>query len=158
MNDALQDFLDERAVIAVGLRYSRALDGRDWDEFLRCFTADARYGRAGHTVSGHTAIVTQAQKFLRRLDATQHVATNFEVRLDGDRARMRSYYIGTHMRRCEEKEEHFVLAGVYEDQMVRTSDGWRIEVRELVPQWTSGDPALLGPTIARRFGGDPGQQ
>jgi 3-phenylpropionate/cinnamic acid dioxygenase small subunit len=151
MSDRLQDLIDERDVRAVGLRYARALDTRDWALLLACFTTDAGWGPQGMRATGHDAIAAQAFEALHRLDATQHVTTNFEVTLHGDRAAMRSYYVATHMRRGAAGEEHFVVAGIYHDDLVRAPDGWRIALRDMTSLWSSGDPALLGPAMSARL-------
>jgi hypothetical protein len=35
-----------------------------------------------------------------------------------------------------EPERHLTFGGVYEDELVRTADGWRITPRTLFPMWT----------------------
>jgi hypothetical protein len=36
-----------------------------------------------------------------------------------------------------------VVAGRYEDRLVRTADGWRIAHRELITMWTAGNLAVV---------------
>ena len=36
------------------------------------------------------------------------------------------------------------MAGVYEDELARTADGWRIIHRTLTIHWTDGNPAVVG--------------
>ena len=145
MSDPLRGLLDERAIVAVGLRYARALDTRDWDLLAGCFQPDARWGARDTTVEGRAAIRAKAAAALSDLDATQHVTTNFEVTLDDDRAAMRSYFVATHMRRgADGTEARFVVAGTYVDAFVLTSDGWQIARRTIHPMWSSGEQALLG--------------
>jgi len=34
--------------------------------------------------------------------------------------------------------DNFIIAGRYEDELLRTPDGWRISFRRLVVMWTQG--------------------
>ena len=36
------------------------------------------------------------------------------------------------------------IAGRYEDELVRSTDGWRISHRSLIEMWTAGDPHPTG--------------
>ena len=36
------------------------------------------------------------------------------------------------------------MAGVYDDELRRTADGWRIVHRTLTVTWTDGNPAVIG--------------
>ena len=140
MQDRIAELLEKQSIIEVGLRYASAVDTRDIDRFLSCFTPDARWYSDVHDARGHQEIAEAMQRAATHLDAAQHVATNFEVTLDGDRATMRSCYIATHVKA---PLEPYVLAGAYDDELVKTADGWRIRSRKLTIQWTSGDPAVM---------------
>ncbi len=151
--ETLQDLLEERAVIAIGLRYAEALDGKDFALLLTCFTPYARWGTTQSMAAGHAEIAARAEEALRDLDATQHVTTNFQVRLEDDRARMRSYYLATHVRRAHGSDPpHYVVAGRYDDALVRTPGGWAIAERRLTGLWSTGDPAILGAAFAAKVG------
>lgn len=140
MQDTIAELVEKQRIIEVGLRYASAVDTRDVERFLTCFTPDAHWYSDVHDARGHDQIAEALRRTIALLDATQHVATNFEVTLDGDRAHMRSCYIATHVRA---PLEPFVLAGAYDDVLVKTADGWRIRERRLTIQWTRGDPAVM---------------
>ncbi|MBV9840999.1 MAG: nuclear transport factor 2 family protein [Sphingomonadaceae bacterium] len=93
----VQALIDERDIVAVGLRYASAIDTRNRERFVGCFTEDAEYGLDGNSVRGHERIGHTITRVERQFSATQHVTTNFEVTLDGDRATMRSCYFATHV-------------------------------------------------------------
>jgi 3-phenylpropionate/cinnamic acid dioxygenase small subunit len=141
----MQDLIDERDIVAVGLRYARSIDRRDREGFLSCFAPDAEYGLDGNNVRGHERIGHTITRVERQFSATQHVTTNFEVTLDGDRATMRSCYFATHVWREAFADPHLVMGGVYDDVLARTPEGWRIAVRHLTNSWITGDPeAVVG--------------
>ncbi|MEY3618629.1 MAG: hypothetical protein RL726_1327, partial [Actinomycetota bacterium] len=69
----------------------------------------------------------------------QHLLGNHRVDIDGDRATCSSYLQSQHVRRSAEGGPNFIVAGQYEDTMIRTADGWRIEFRRLSVWWTEGN-------------------
>ena len=151
-DSSLQALLDERDIIAVGLRYAASIDKREFETLATCFTPDGAWGTQAMMTVGHAAIQAKAREALQYLKATQHVTTNFQVTLDGDRARMRSCYLATHVREADGRDEHWVIGGVYDDDLVRTPGGWRIAHRLLTNLWGTGDPAILGADFAQRAG------
>lgn len=152
MDSAIKELIDQRDCQAVGLRYARALDSKDFDLLLSAFTPDASWGPKGGAVQGHGAIRSRAQDGLQHVSATQHVTTNFEVTVNGDAATMRSCYLATHVGQAAGGEAHWVVAGIYDDRLVRTAEGWRIAVRDMTNLWQTGDPAILGQDFAARIG------
>jgi hypothetical protein len=134
---------DERAVVGVALRYARSIDTKNQELFMSCFTADALFGLPKLRMDPGMRLEL-ALPFLRSLfSATQHVTTNFEVTVTGDRAVMRSLYIATHVWREKLADPLFVMGGHYEDDLVRTDNGWRIRDRLLVNAWYTGERSAI---------------
>lgn len=134
---------DERAIVGIALRYARSIDTKDQELFLSCFTPDALFGLP-KLRNDPGMKLELALPFLQSLfSATQHVTTNFEVTVSGDRAVMRSLYIATHVWREKFSDPLFVMGGHYEDDLVRTDDGWRIRDRLLVNAWYTGDRGAI---------------
>jgi uncharacterized protein (TIGR02246 family) len=119
---------DVEAIRAVLVRYATAIDTKDWPLFRTCFTADATtdYGEIGSwaDADGITRFMDAAHQ---GFGATNHMLSNFVIEVDGDWARATT-------------SVHAVLAfadasgwidsvGRYEDDLVRTPDGWRIARR-----------------------------
>jgi len=65
----------------------------------------------------------------------------------GEKATVRSYFQAQHVRMEAEGGEHFMIGGRYDDQMVRTPDGWRIATRQVSGMWSQGNPLVLGSTL-----------
>ena len=133
--------LARQPIIDVGLRYATAIDQRDVAAFCSCFTADALWVSSVHEARGHSEMSVVLEHALANLDATQHIATNFEVCIDGGRATMRSCFVATHVRL---PFPHYVMGGFYDDELVRIDESWRISTRSLTIQWTTGDPSIVG--------------
>ena len=132
--DALADRL---AIVDLLHRYATGLDTKDWDLLASGFTADgvADYGALGG------------------LDASQHIITNEVIELDGDRATARCYFQAQHVFTGAEGGDNFLVGGTYDDEIVRTVDGWRIRHRTLTATWTDGNPAVFEAAAARLAAG-----
>ena len=84
---------------------------------------------------GTEAIRAGFDASLVRFEACMHAVTNLHVVVDGDRAVARYYVQGWHWVRAVEPrvstEADFLVLGVMQDDVVRQSDGWRVERRRL---------------------------
>lgn len=139
------DLRDRLAIQDVLVRYGTSLDDQDWPRFATCFVPDAvaNYGGLGeHT--GRDKIQSLCEQALAPLDGSQHFISNFEIEIHGDRAKSRCYLMAQHMKKSAPGGPHFLLAGTYRDELIRTDEGWRITRRELVTTWTEGNPLVIG--------------
>lgn len=124
---------DERAIIAVLVRYATAIDRRDWPLLASCFAEDveADYGDIG-IWHGRDAIVNHMAEGHAKIGPTLHRLTNFVIAGEGDEARAACYVDALLMRSgCGEmfRQAH----GLYEDRLVRSEEGWKIRSRRFVP-------------------------
>ena len=135
---------DEKAIIDLTIAYTWALDERRFDDLRTIFAADATAELAGVRCDGLEAIIARIRGALMKVDASQHVISNQQVRVDGDTATCRCYLVGQHIKRGLPGGEHFIMSGTYSDRLARTADGWRITERSLEILWTEGNPAVAG--------------
>jgi hypothetical protein len=141
--ELLQRLLDEREIQALAVRYAWSLDTRDWDGLRTVFTEDATAVLGGVECDGPDAIVARCSRALSPLDASHHLNGCHEVTLLGDgEARHRCYFTAQHVIENAEGGPHWIVAGTYHDDVVRTPAGWRIRRRVLTVSWTEGNPAL----------------
>ena len=142
MGAADDTWADEKAIIDLTVAYAWALDTA-----VRRPPSGVRRGRrrdlAGQHCEGLDAITARIERPLSRLDVTQHVVTNHQVKVDGDTATCRCYLVGQHVKGTDGGDT-FIMAGVYDDELRRTADGWRIVHRTLTVTWTDGNPAVIG--------------
>ena len=144
----MQRMLDQQAVIDIAIRYTWALDSNNWDELDDVFTPDgSAHFMASEPEVGLDAIKARVASALGHLDDSQHIVSNHQVRIDGDQATHRCYLHAQHVRRGVEGGELYVVAGRYEDDMVRTSAGWRIKRRALIAMWNDGNRAVVRPEL-----------
>ena len=124
--------------------YPVALDTQRWDLFDLAFTEDVRADFGGAALWTDLASFKETFAFIHApFDSTQHVTTNHQVVIDGDRATCLSYVRGLFMRTLPEGGNMFESGGWYDDQLVRTAAGWRIKDRVCRMQWWTGNPAVL---------------
>ena len=116
-------------VADVLVRYATGIDRRDWDLFRTCFTEDceADYGDIGQWRS-----VDEITEWMARSHEpcghTLHRITNVAVSADGhDRVAARSYVDALVLGPDDRTGVRAV--GYYDDDLVRTSGGWRIARR-----------------------------
>jgi len=139
----LQTLLDEREIHRVATRYCRALDTKDWALLDEVFVADATAMLGSTTMlTGIEEIRGRIRSALQHLDDSQHLVGNHEVAVDGDTATHRCYLQAQHVRRAATGGPNYIVAGRYENRLVRTDVGWRIAHRTLVVMWTEGNLAV----------------
>jgi ketosteroid isomerase-like protein len=139
----LQDIVDEHEIVKVVLRYCRALDTKDWQLLDDVFMVDATADLAAPSpLVGIEAIRARIRAALENLGLSQHLVGNHEVSVDGDTAVHRCYLQAQHVRRAASGGPNYIVAGRYEDRLVRTERGWRIVHRTLVVMWTEGNLAV----------------
>ena len=134
---------DDRAeIIDLLARYAIACDRREFDAVGECFTEDGQATYSGKRLDpGRAAIVAHMQP-LASLPLTQHVVGSVSVSLDGDRATATSYTT-VHLVRPTADGHEVVHRGLsYDDQLVRTPEGWRFQERFHQVLWSTSEPTV----------------
>ncbi len=146
LSPAVAQALVDRADIAdLSVRYTRALDRRDWQLLRTCFTDDATIDYEGmDPIDGPDALVDVCRGVLDQLDASQHLLGNLVVDVHGDDAESECYLHAQHVRRGTPGGDTYIVAGTYADRLRREPDGWKITHRRLTVTWTDGNSAVLG--------------
>ncbi len=135
------DAAERQAIIAVLVTCAGAYDRRDWDALHDVFTDDA----LGYGVAGRRAVIEFVRRFLGGCGPSQHLLSNHEILVDGDRAasdcKARVFHVGAGGR----SHLTYECLGNYRDAFVRTEQGWRIAKREFDVTIELGDSSVLGP-------------
>ena len=131
---------DERAIVAVLVRYATAIDRRDWDLFGTCFTHDveADYGDIG-SWRGRTALVEYMARGHAPIGPTLHRLTNFVITGDNRCAHATSY-VDALLLRPQPGVALRRAYGLYEDRLIHEADGWRICRRTFTMALLQEDP------------------
>ena len=126
------DQLSDRAEIHdLLVREAHALDKGDWDAWERTFTPDADidYSENGGERGKLPKVRAWLAETYATFPASQHLSSNAEIKLHGDRATARTMqYICVEM--IYEGEKRVVISGIwFHDEFVRAADGWLISKR-----------------------------
>lgn len=141
----LDELLDKQAITETCYRYGIALDSRDWATLRTCFTEDAKAIYRGlEPCQNYQDIEDRCRAVLEPLTASQHLIGNVTVELEGDEAACVSYLQAQHVKAGTPGGDNYIIAGRYDDRLVRTADGWRMSERRLEILWTDGNPAVVG--------------
>jgi hypothetical protein len=138
----LQDRLDIAANLS---RYTYGCDTKDYDLIASAFLPDASidYDSLPPFKQGFQDFIGSVRQTLTQLKSTQHFVGNLDVTVDGDRAHCTSYVQATHV---ADNGHMFVGAGRYDDDLIRTPDGWKIAARVFRRQW-GRDPDGLAKSL-----------
>ncbi len=150
---------DRFAIIATLDRYSECLDRRDWDRLAEVFTEDVDMDFGDWHEVGRANVTRLIRSYLDGCGASQHLLGNYRIRFADedrsgeretsadsvDRAISRCYCRVMHMGKGEHEGKYYETWIEYEDELVRTPDGWRSRKRVGRAQMHQGDPSLLGP-------------
>jgi ketosteroid isomerase-like protein len=121
---------DKEQIAEVLIRYATGIDSKDWALLRTCWTedVDVDYGEVGQ-YSGADAITGLMEQLHHAMGPTYHRLTNFAIAVDGDRATARSYVHAVLQAIPDDGASWVEALGHYDDELSRTSDGWRIARR-----------------------------
>ncbi|HEV7583401.1 MAG TPA: nuclear transport factor 2 family protein [Mycobacterium sp.] len=119
---------DRQDISDLLVRYATGIDRRDWSLFRTVFTDDCEldYGEIG-TWQGVDAVTDFMDTTHAMAGHTLHRLTNQAITLDGDKASARTYVDAVIM--FGDNQSGVNAWGFYDDEIVRSADGWRIARR-----------------------------
>lgn len=129
---SLQEMSDRIEIQDLLTRYALAIDTKDWTLLDTCFVADAHldYTSTGGKKGPYPDIRKWLADALSPFAVTMHFVGNTTVRVEGDRARARTYlWNPMGFGKTEGALDWFAVCAHYVDELVRTDDGWRIRER-----------------------------
>jgi 3-phenylpropionate/cinnamic acid dioxygenase small subunit len=107
-------------------RYAHSVDSKDWALYRSVFTDDAfiDYESAGGIKGDREAVADWLEKTMAGFPMTQHLISNIDVKIDGDRAAVRAMFYNP---MGMPSGKTFWCGGFYNHSLVRTADGWKSE-------------------------------
>ena len=130
---------DKQRILELQNRYSYSIDSGNYDKLDAMFTPDAIY----HFVTGSTnnieALKSTIQDALKPLTTSQHINGNQWAEIEGDRATAGCYFTVHMYKEGLAGGEHFEMGGRYDDELLRTSEGWRFSKRAITILWSEGN-------------------
>jgi 3-phenylpropionate/cinnamic acid dioxygenase small subunit len=119
---------DRQEISDLLVRYATGIDRRDWPLFRTVFTegCELDYGEIG-VWKGVDAVTDFMEQAHAMAGHTMHRLTNQVITIEGDKATTRTYIDGVIM--LSDNQAGVNALGFYDDEVVRTADGWRIARR-----------------------------
>jgi hypothetical protein len=127
---SLAEISDRLEIQQLLVDYSTAIDQRRFEDLDKVFTPDAYIDyRAMGGIDGRFPDVKDwLAQVLPNFPAYAHMLGNFDIRIDGNRARSRTLCFNPMVLGGEAKRVLFCVLW-YDDEFVRTPDGWRMSRR-----------------------------
>jgi hypothetical protein len=131
MTMSLQEISDRMEIQDVFVRYSYAIDSRDWDALDDVFTPDAFidysvFGGSSGDLPSTKAFLAEA---MPNFPSFQHMVSGSTITIDGDTAEAKTQCHNP-MVMGEGDDPDLMFCGLwYVDKLVRTPAGWRIKER-----------------------------
>ena len=132
MSLSLQQVGDRIEIQDLLVRYTTAIDTKDWDLLDRCFLPDAEldYTTSGGIAGRYPEVRAWLAKALAIFPTTIHAITNSSIELHGNRASGKTLVNNPMvLPKGEGGALIFTVFAYYMDDLVRTDDGWRIAKR-----------------------------
>lgn len=132
---SIEEISDRLEIQQLLVDYSTAIDARRFDDLDRVFTADAYIDyRAMGGVDGHyPEVKAWLSQVLPNFPAYAHMLGNVDVRIDGDTATARTLCFNPMVLGAagsSGEQPQVLFCGLwYDDEFVRTADGWRMAKR-----------------------------
>jgi hypothetical protein len=127
---SLEEISDRLEIQQLLVDYSTAIDQRRFDDLDRVFTADAYidYRAMGGIDGAYPDVKAWLAQILPNFPAYAHLLGNFAIQIEGDTASSRTLCLNP-MVLGGEKNKVLFCGLWYEDEFVRTPDGWRMTRR-----------------------------
>ena len=127
---SLEEISDRFEIQQLLIDYSTAIDNRRFDDLDRVFTPDAYidYRAMGGIDGRFPEVKAWLTQVLPNFPAYAHMLGNFDVRIDGDTASSRTFCFNPMVLGGERNQ--ILYCGLwYEDEFIRTAEGWRMSRR-----------------------------
>ncbi len=127
---SLAEISDRMEIQQLLVDYSTAIDNRRFDDLDRVFTPDAYidYTELGGIAGTFGDVKVWLAEVLPNFPAYFHMLGNFDIRINGDTASSRTILFNP-MKLSDDNEQIMFCGLWYDDEFIRTADGWRMTRR-----------------------------
>ena len=121
----MQEMSDKIEITELLTRYASSVDTRDWERLKSVFTPEAEldYSSVQGPVASRDEVVAWLGSGLDTVPWTQHLISNVEIELDGDRAKVRAMFYNPML--LPGMSDCSFCGGYYNHELVRTPEGWK---------------------------------
>jgi ketosteroid isomerase-like protein len=121
---------DHIAIEQLYVAYNHRIDFGTAEEWAACFTDDATFNSGYSEEVGHDALLAFFAATKEMVPDIRHIITNVLIEGDGDTACGSAYIEAT---TGAGGDRTALTTGRYQDELVKTADGWRFSVRKMLP-------------------------
>lgn len=146
---ALRNELARAEIRDAMFRYCRGVDRADAELIRSAYHPDAHDRHGKYDGSSHAFADVHVQRMPSVADGIQHLLGNIFIELDGDVARVETYFL-TAYRPQSDLDEVAMFGGRYLDRFERRDGKWLIANRTVVNDWSFRN------ALARDTAGDAG--
>ena len=139
MDARTEESIDKQYIRELQNRYSYAIDSGQYDKLDGMFTSDATYNFVTGSTDNLEALKNTIRDALQPLTSSQHINGNQWAEIGGDRATAGCYFTVHMFKEGVVDGEHFEMGGRYDDELLRTPDGWRFTSRTISILWSDGN-------------------
>ncbi|GAA1072518.1 nuclear transport factor 2 family protein [Tsukamurella spumae] len=151
LESMVRELWDRQQIADVMLSFGRALDTHDWSRYATTLTDpfDVDFYDLTGLPAGRTTPELWARFAENALGplVVLHRYTNFHIDLapdgDPDHAHAIVYHVSRHRKPNKSGDDHYTQYGWYDNDLVRTPEGWRINRLKHQFQWADGNPNLI---------------
>ncbi|MEU3186716.1 nuclear transport factor 2 family protein [Streptomyces sp. NPDC006923] len=131
---------DKERLRSLMIRGWRALDARDWETWIACWTDHAlmEFG-PWPPIRGREEILRVVSEAEAPYDSMQHHILNMEFDVVGDTATGIGYMWFVAVPEPHLRDRPYAMGGPYAWEFVRTADGWRLSRQRLGVSWETGE-------------------
>lgn len=140
--------IDREEIRALVHEFARSIDAKDQPAYAATFSKDAELVLPFGTFRGRVAIA--AMHGPPPHVATHHHLGQIVIEVTGDTATARSSLIATHAFDAADRTQKAHSGGWYEQELVRTAEGWRFSRARLVIVWEDARPMIEPPAAGQR--------
>lgn len=151
----IQRIEDRQAIVDLVIAYAVAIDEADWAALASTMTDPVHidFSEAGMPAADfpRDQFVGFAAGVLEGWTARQHISPNHRVvfnETDPDRATCYSYMYAQHYKKDAPGGDFYLMRGSYDNELVRTADGWKVTSVTQHISWLEGNPNALQETTA----------
>lgn len=146
----LDDIADQLAIRDLIARYAHHADRKQPVEQAAVFSRDGRVrlyegdpstAEPIDSITGRDDLAATFTDLIGRYDITTYLNGQSTIALEGDTATGETYCLAMHMLHEEGERQLLTMSIRYLDAFVRTDDGWLIDDRQLVIDWTDRRPS-----------------
>jgi 3-phenylpropionate/cinnamic acid dioxygenase small subunit len=141
LEERLTELEDRASIQSLLDQYAATIDAKDWEGFKACFTDDAVTEYSWGKFDSVDAVTTALIDIVAPFSVTEHIITNAEISVDGDRARSHAKLWVICVAPDDPPGEHLIEGGHYDHEYVRGPEGWRLSRLTCVLTWAiNGEP------------------